>query len=84
MDWGSNVQVENMDEKLWVFKKIGLKLDPTNMNRIESKLVLKSKLRAIRKVYGRHILINSNMRYNVKTIKIVIYWIWLFSMFDEP
>ena len=36
LDWGSNVQFENMDENLWVFKKIGLKLYPTNMNRIES------------------------------------------------
>ena len=24
------------------------------------------------------------MRYNLKTIKKAIYWIWLFSMFDKP
>jgi hypothetical protein len=33
---GSNVQRENSDKNLMFFKKIGLKLDPTNMHRIES------------------------------------------------
>jgi hypothetical protein len=35
-EWVSNVQRENRDKNLRFFKKIGLKLDPTNMNRIES------------------------------------------------
>ena len=34
--WGSNVQVENMDENQWFIKNIRLKLDPTKMYRIES------------------------------------------------